>query len=129
MNKNIFVVFLMAIMLFIVFGCNRGIERVGVEGIVTFEGKPLEGCTVMITPQAGPGAIMETDADGKYKVLKLAGPMPGECEISVEKFNTQIVDGDSVIAGPALPDKIQGKPKPFTLKSGNNTINLDLDQW
>jgi hypothetical protein len=133
MTKNSFVLFLTIAILIIVIGCNRGIERVGIDGVVTLGGKPVEGCVVTILPQAGPGAIVETEADGTYKILKEAGPMPGECEIRVEKFNYRTEKGsdgrDSTITESALPETIQGKSKPFTLKSGNNKIDLNLDKW
>ncbi|MDR1484960.1 MAG: hypothetical protein LBT09_09075 [Planctomycetaceae bacterium] len=132
-SKNIFVSILVTMMLVIVSGCSKGIERVSIDGVVTFEGKPLDGGYVTIKPKLGPGAGTEIKPDGSYKILKAAGPMAGECEISVERFEYRTEKGsdgrDSTIPIPKLPDQIQGKPKPFTLTNGNNKINIDLDKW
>ncbi|MDR2171848.1 MAG: hypothetical protein LBP59_17020 [Planctomycetaceae bacterium] len=132
MNKNIFL-FFPAIIVFAIIGCSREIERVGIEGVVTLEGKPAADVNIIITPKAGPGAIVTSGEDGAFKILKMAGPMPGECEIRVEKFDYKTTKGsdgrEDIISKPALPEKIQGKSKPFTLKKGDNKIDLDLDKW
>jgi hypothetical protein len=120
-------------MLFIVVGCGKQIERVSIEGVVTFEGKPLDGGYISIKPKVGPNAGTEIKSDGTYSILKSAGPMSGECEIFVEKFNYRTEKGsdgrENSISTPALPEQINGKPKSFTLKSGQNKINIDLDKW
>jgi hypothetical protein len=136
-GKNNFVLFgitiMMLVIIVVVVGCSKSIERVGIEGVVTFEGKPLEGGYVTIRPKAGPGAGTEINNDGTYKIIKTTGPMPGECEIFVERFTYKTEKGsdgrESNISIPMLPEQIQGKPKPFTLKSGNNKIDIDLDKW
>jgi hypothetical protein len=131
---GVFVLFLVTIMsIIIVSGCSRGIERVSIDGVVTFEGKPLAGGYITIKPQAGPGAGTEIKSDGTYNISKPTGPMAGECSIFIERFDYRTEMGndgrESKVQIPTLPEKIQGKPKPFTLKSGNNKIDIDLDKW
>ncbi|MDR1480217.1 MAG: hypothetical protein LBJ00_14875 [Planctomycetaceae bacterium] len=131
-GKNIIVLSAIAILI-VVGGCRKGIERVSIDGTVTFEGKPLDGGYLTIRPVAGPGTGTAIKSDGTYKISKESGPMAGECEISIERFKTQSITGsdgrESTVSEPTLPEKIQGKPKNFTLKNGNNKIDLDLDTW
>ncbi|MDR1925447.1 MAG: hypothetical protein LBQ66_13835 [Planctomycetaceae bacterium] len=133
MYKNIFVLFLMLVVPVIFSGCgSKSVERVSVEGVVTFEGKPLNGGYLLLRPEAGPGSGAEIKPDGSYKIEKSAGPMAGNCDFIVEKYNERTELGsdgrESKIQEPALPENIQGKPKPFTLKKGHNKIDINLDQ-
>ncbi|MDR1291118.1 MAG: hypothetical protein LBK06_07955 [Planctomycetaceae bacterium] len=133
MKKSSFVLLAAAMVLVIITGCQKGIERVSIEGSVTFEGKPLDGGYVTIKPVAGPGAGTDIKPDGTYTISKVAGPMAGECEISVERTNAKTIIGsdgrESTVLEPLLPENIQGKPKTFTLKNGKNKIDINLDTW
>lgn len=51
-----------------------------VEGIVTLDGKPVEGVTVSFSPvdlKVGSPAVGETDANGVYKLTATQGGSPG----------------------------------------------------
>lgn len=50
----------------VVFGCGSDSNIASVSGIVTFEGEPLEGATVMFFPESGRGSIGLTRTDGSY---------------------------------------------------------------
>ncbi|MDR1923947.1 MAG: carboxypeptidase-like regulatory domain-containing protein [Planctomycetaceae bacterium] len=130
MNKKYLVTFLVMAMFLMVSGCSKSVERVGIEGVVTYEGKPLVGAMVTIKPIAGPGAGAETDADGKYVITKGAGPMQGECQIIVEKYAPVPTGTNGEEAyEPVLPPNIHGIPKQFVLNRGVNKIDIDLDKW
>ncbi|MDR1384783.1 MAG: carboxypeptidase-like regulatory domain-containing protein [Planctomycetaceae bacterium] len=113
-------------------GCQKGMERCAVEGIVTFQGQPVSDATVIIRPEAGTDAGAKTDTTGKYIIPKDEGPMPGNVQIMVEKYieaNEKGGDGRmSKVFKPALPPNVQSKLKPFTLTRGTNKIDLNLDQ-
>jgi hypothetical protein len=112
--------------------CRKGVERCAVEGVVTFQGKPVENANISIRPEAGPDAGAITDANGKYIIPMSNGPMPGNVQIMVEKFiKTKVKDAngnENEVFTPALPPEFQGKTKAFTLTSGKNKIDLNLDQ-
>lgn len=82
----------------LIVGCNRGPAVVPVSGIVSFEGKPLEGATVMFLPKGEPGqgtllAFGLTDAEGRFRLRTNVGPkasydgaVPGEYRVAVSKY-------------------------------------------
>jgi len=70
---------------FLSLGCHRGMERVSIEGTVTYQGKPLDGGELTFMPEAGPGCGVDIASDGTYTVLKSYGPMPGNCRVVVKK--------------------------------------------
>ncbi|MDR0611398.1 MAG: carboxypeptidase-like regulatory domain-containing protein [Planctomycetaceae bacterium] len=114
-------------------GCRQEMERCTVQGMVTFQGKPVANATVIIRPEAGSDAGAITDADGKFVIPKNEGPMPGNVQIMVEKFTTAEEKGSDgrmeKIFKPALPPNVQSQQKPFTLTHGTNKIDLNLDSW
>ena len=67
---------------FLICGCGGGseFELVPVSGIITMDGKPLEGAEVVFAPQAvedqasvGPASVGTTDASGKYVLVTTKG--------------------------------------------------------
>ncbi|MDR1479706.1 MAG: DUF4198 domain-containing protein [Planctomycetaceae bacterium] len=116
-----------------ILGCSQGVTRVSIEGTVTLDGKPVSDAYVMIRPEVGPDASGKTDANGKFVIPKNEGPMVGNVQIMVEKtIETEQLGSDgktSKTLVPDLPPDIQSKSKPFTLKSGNNEINIKLEEW
>ncbi|MDR2116792.1 MAG: carboxypeptidase-like regulatory domain-containing protein [Planctomycetaceae bacterium] len=128
--KKTFCIIVLSVFLF---GCSQGAVRVSIEGTVTLDGKPVDDAVVLIRPEAGPDAGGKTDANGNYFIPKNEGPMPGNVQIMVEKFTKTEKKGSdrkmSEVFTPALPPNIQSKLKPFTLKKGNNKIDINLDQW
>ncbi|MDR0609586.1 MAG: hypothetical protein LBG58_05705 [Planctomycetaceae bacterium] len=129
MKKTIYLIFVSILFL----GCSQGVVRVSIEGTVTLDGNPVADVKVMVRPEAGPDAGGKTDANGKYIIPKSEGPMAGNVQIMVEKFTeieNKAGDGktDTVFV-PALPPDIQNKHKPFTIKNGNNIIDIKLEEW
>ncbi|PQO29079.1 carboxypeptidase-like regulatory domain-containing protein [Blastopirellula marina] len=108
-------------------GCsNDGLDRVGISGRVTFEGKPLEGAEVSFRPEYGPNAGGLTDADGVYLIDKSFGPVSGKCEVRVAKM--AIPEGSSYVTN-ILPGEFQNKPMIVKFDDRQNTLDIDLDTW
>ncbi|MCL2349042.1 MAG: carboxypeptidase-like regulatory domain-containing protein [Planctomycetaceae bacterium] len=75
-------------------GCNSSPQLKGlvpVKGTVTYQGKPLEGATVVFSPkenkQGRRAAVALTDKQGKFELMTLSqkGAFPGEYLASVVK--------------------------------------------
>lgn len=76
------VVFLMGVA-----GCGRG-KVVKVEGVVTLDGKPFSGATVMFLPAGGNGRAANglSEEDGSFRLTTFKpddGAVPGEYKITV----------------------------------------------
>lgn len=77
-------------------GCIRqpGVEGVvPVSGTVTYQGRPVEGATVVFAPQ-GPSraACGRTDSSGRFHLTTLVprdGALPGEYQVSVSKTQVE----------------------------------------
>lgn len=108
-------------------GCyDDGLNRVGVSGKVLYKGQPLEGAEVMFRPQFGPNSGSTTDATGVYKVDRSFGPVSGSCEVRVTKLT--IPEGEEY-ARNILPVKFSSSPMVVKFEEGQNTLDIDLDQW
>jgi hypothetical protein len=76
-------------------GCSRGPAVQYVEGMVTLDGKPVEGAIVTFTPSGpGLGAAGTTDASGVYRLNPLTGragggTLVGEYLVGVRKWEYQ----------------------------------------
>ncbi|MDR2642876.1 MAG: DUF4198 domain-containing protein [Planctomycetaceae bacterium] len=121
-----------------------------VEGIVTFEGKPVADADVSFTPtteQSGIPAVGKTDSNGVYRLTSAQGGMfekgavAGEYEVKISKYldldfvepvNPQL--GDVIpLANPKhhLPEKyadVKTSKLTATIKKGKNTFNFNLTQ-
>ncbi len=87
-------------------GCwSRGPETIPVQGIVTLDGKPVEGATVSFSPKAaGRPATGTTDAAGHFSLTTFEpgdGAVPGEHVVTVSKIKSsgQQFDMSTIPAG------------------------------
>ena len=134
MNKTFLLWVLCFVLLFFhVGGCQRGITRVSIEGKVVYQGEPLAGGEITFKPEAGPGCGAVMDDRGNFKVDKKYGPMPGKCQIMIEKIEQMSIKGSdgrtSTEKRSTLPDKFYKQPKTITLEKGHNKIEINLDDW
>jgi hypothetical protein len=86
----------------IIGGCGGSNGRQSLEGVVTFDGKPLEKGQITFVPQAGtsgPTAGAEI-IDGKFSIPAAGGPFAG-------KFRVEITA--SRPGGQKVPDRFTGK--------------------
>lgn len=78
-------------------GCGRS-ERTlyPVEGTVTYDGKAVEGASVLFIPENGAPSTGKTDASGKYALITRgkAGAPEGKYDVTVVKHR-----GDANLAG------------------------------
>ncbi|MDR3197446.1 MAG: DUF4198 domain-containing protein [Planctomycetaceae bacterium] len=149
-QKNFTVNFIFSVIILVCCfaGCQKGIRVEMVEGVVTFEGKPVADADICFTPKNenfGIPAIGKTDSNGAYQLTSSQGggfnkgAVAGEYDVRVMKYvdldyvepvNPQL--GDSVpLANPKhhLPEKYADTKTSgltATVKTGKNTINFDL---
>lgn len=68
-------------------GCGQRVVRYPVEGVVTLDGKPVEGASVAFMPKAkGCLGVAATDAEGRFALKEMdryEGVMPGEYRVAV----------------------------------------------
>jgi hypothetical protein len=86
-----------AFLMFLAAGC--GPKAVPTEGIVTFDGKPVAGASVMFVPLQGPPASAITDEKGEFQLTTSgghgAGALPGEYKVTVTLEATTKIDLDA----------------------------------
>ena len=86
---------MVALSMAVAWGCSRGPAIQYVEGLITLDGKPVEGAIVTYTPSgAGLGAAGTTDASGVYRLNPLTGragggTLVGEYLVAVRKWEYQ----------------------------------------
>jgi hypothetical protein len=68
-------------------GCNRGLDLVPVEGMVTYEGLPLAKAGVLFRPGSGPPAMGSTDEEGRFtlRTANQPGAFVGDYQVTVAK--------------------------------------------
>jgi hypothetical protein len=86
-------------------GGGGGVDPVPVEGVVTLDGSPLEGATVLFRPADGRPSIGTTDAEGRYRLRytsERTGAVPGRHTVSIT-----MLDEDSAAAAIGTKKKPQ----------------------
>jgi len=112
-------------------GC--GGPGASVEGVVTLDGRPLQGARITFHPDAaGPVAYGVSLADGSYRLktgAKQSGLEPGGYRATV--FALEVVEGAEEKAGPLLTPAAYGDPAKTPLRCqvapGANRIPLALE--
>jgi hypothetical protein len=79
------------LVVFLLAGSGCGNRLVPVEGVVTLDGKPVEGATVMFVPTEGSGrpATGATESDGSFRLKSFDsgdGILPGNYKVTVSKI-------------------------------------------
>jgi hypothetical protein len=129
---------LAAALLAAVGGCG-GPERGEVSGVVTQEGRPVQGVMVYLHAENGSGhefAGGPSDAEGRYKVRyapSFGGVYPGEYKVTVGLSPDPMEDEDDrprrVGPRPVLPREFTARDRtPLTVKvaTGQNAVNVEL---
>ncbi|MCA9015479.1 MAG: hypothetical protein KDA77_09145 [Planctomycetaceae bacterium] len=101
-----------------------------VAGIVTLDGKPLDGVLVQFTPAEGRGSQGLTDGDGKYELM-YAYPTPGA---KVGNHSVTFVTPSEDDSDPEARKVTEIVPERYRVKSdltadvkaGENQIHFDL---
>ncbi|NLF70533.1 MAG: carboxypeptidase regulatory-like domain-containing protein [Candidatus Anammoximicrobium sp.] len=118
MRKMMGVLLLTAISGLVGCGTRSGIEgTIGASGTVTYQGQPVEGATVVFSPE-GPGRAASglTDANGRFELTTLMasdGVLAGKYQVAVSK--TETVGAMSEEESLAYAEK-HGKPPKVTTR-------------
>ncbi len=123
-------------------GCGWGGSPMGrVSGVVTLDGKPIEGAAVgFVAVGDGPVASGTTDAEGRYTLtcMNQSGTLVGEYRVVVCKTIEHGIRADGTVApGGARTEWLT--PRKYashetsglsaTIRRGNNEIPLELSSW
>lgn len=104
-----------------------------VSGVVTLDGKPVAGASVMLTPDdGGRPALGETDAEGKFTLTTFEpgdGALVGKHHVTVRKVEISGVQADrDGLSGAPIPGGIREKwiiPKKYSnAKEWNHTVEV-----
>ena len=101
-------------------GCEKGANRVSLEGAVSVNGKPIENGAinlVPIIPTAGPSAGAEIVA-GRYSITAPKGPVPGKYRVEIvatRKTGKQVPD--MLLPGKTVEGIEQYIPDKYNVKS------------
>jgi hypothetical protein len=115
-------------------GCGGGNEAT-VEGIVTFDGQPLNRGTVSFIPEAGGAGAMATIApDGTFEARtgSTAGLQPGEYTITVQAREDSVMPAKGALPMPGelITPKKYGSASTSglraTINAGDNELKLEL---
>lgn len=115
-------------------GCGGGTDPVLVEGVVTLDGKPVDGVTVMFRPEVGRPSVGKTDADGRYTLRytsERAGAVPGKHVVSISLLGDESGSDESNGRRPRqepIPARYNAKSQLTALVAGPRmTISFDLE--
>lgn len=93
-------------------GCgSSGPKNYPVSGTVTFDGKPVDGATVMFIPQSGRPGMGVTDASGKYTIATSGQPgaPTGSYEVTISKAAGTGAGGSATMEIPADPENVSAE--------------------
>jgi len=101
-------------------GCGgaKGPKVEYVEGVVTLDGKPLEGASVgysPVTPSQGLPAGGKTDASGRYRLTAVRGGKPGG-GTAVGDYGVMITKSEIIPPDEPVPPPRLGGPPPDTIR-------------
>lgn len=113
MKMKMLVLLAIAASAVLVSGCAKDTGHRKTTGVVTYNGEPVEGATVVFIPQVQGGASGSamTDAQGAYSATSGSvgeGLLPGEYKVTISKRET-VVDPDQAAyeAGEITYDELQ----------------------
>ena len=116
---------LLILALAVICGCNRGTPLGDVSGTITYQGKPVEGIKVELTPIAGGRtSVGYTDATGDYEMqytLSEAGAIIGRHKVTLRAFPPP--GSPQVNIPPEYGTKSQVE---FDVKSSDNRLDISL---
>jgi hypothetical protein len=118
-------------------GCSKhdGLERAPITGLLTVQGTPLPGASVVFTPAKGTpgqGAIGISGPDGKFQVVSSrqddAGIPPGEYSVTVSR----LADPDGTILSPEAtqadhPQARETVPGPYSGAASPLKVTIPKD--
>ena len=129
-----FFIVLFCVLFTTTFSCHRnGLEVQKVEGVVTMNEKPLEGCTVMLHPKNSEGHVgyAITDKNGRFYISTWGATPDGGAEIG--EYDVAF---DKLVENPALKTQKRVIPEKYAdiatsgftanIQKGKNVFKFDL---
>jgi len=114
-------------------GCGSGKDLSKVKGVVTLNGRPLEGAVVEFQPTATKGSPSagKTDANGRYELMYTfneSGAVPGKHVVSIRTEETCFdAKGNELEREERVPAKYNTQTElKRTVEPGRNTIDFEL---
>jgi len=123
-------------------GCgSKGGQGVPVNGVVTWDGQPLEGAAVSFHPtektEGGGGGSALTDSAGKFVIVAPKGQRPlgpGTYKVTVSKIKGvkegqvgAVTEADTVSDLPAIYSNLAQTVLSYTVTGDGQTIEIKLD--
>lgn len=116
-SSNMALSFLALVSLLCSIGCD---SRAEVTGVVTMDGKPLEGATINFVGTEGPASVSRSDAEGKFQLrYKGEALIPaGSYKVGIAKYKEdeskekEVAEGAGAAAGIPSPVMIRSDPRP-----------------
>ncbi len=130
---------LASLALLLLVGCGGGgLEKVRVEGAVTFDGKPIENGDILFNPVDGTEGPISGGpiVDGRYAVTNKGGVPVGTHEVRIRGYLVDEAARQALAADPdAMVGRIQYVPEQYneqttlriTIDSGSGTVEKDFD--
>lgn len=120
-------------------GCGgSGVNLAPVTGVITNDGKPVEGAMIEFFPEDGRASVGATNAAGEYtlKYSDDAGAVIGTCRVQItpgialdQPDETGGTEGQDLEAPPMSgPPEIIQVPQKVTVKKGDNKFDFDLSE-
>ncbi|MBN1394368.1 MAG: hypothetical protein JW959_05050 [Pirellulales bacterium] len=119
-------------------GCSAGPEPTfPVEGVISIDGKPLGGGTVLFEMKSPGGGDRYTArgtiaSDGRYRLSTFAdgdGAPAGQYRVAVLPQQAKLVEYSAAAAPPPIPlsyGSVETSGLEYVVKPGPNTINIEL---
>lgn len=112
-------------------GCQDGPKLVEVEGVVTLDGEPLEGATVMFQPTEGRPSAGTTDIEGHYALTYTSekrGALVGEHAVSITTVTAASDDAPRRFVKDRVPPRYNtGSTLQVIVEPGRKTHDFTLD--
>ena len=103
-------------------GCGDGIHRVDITGMLTSQGKPVDGAVVQLLPKGGTtgdGGLGAADSDGKFTVISSRRDDPGIPPGTYTVRISRMLDPGGTLLPPDAtqadyPDGFDSVPPPYS---------------
>lgn len=128
---KIFFVPILCFCCFLISGCHSdGLDRVPVEGSVSFDGNPVEQGYITFKPQPGTSCpvVAGPIKDGKYRIAKKDGPVVGAYYVGIVASVPTGRTLKAPMTGEESPEMKQIIPDKYTGIMGNSALTATIEK-